>query len=167
MTQWQEDLAVALLPLTHGFLHDRYTTRVGMLIPQAIKDSLRRVTLLQMNIPVTLQDLLNHRQEQIQLRWPRLRQPILRWLAVSQNLGQRVPVNAILGTRGPLTQFAVQNATANLNPLLHISEHPCLPQKANSNDFGTSESLKKLPQVSIWALRFLVRLPLTARRYVF
>jgi hypothetical protein len=30
-------------------------------------------------------------------------------------------VNTVLGTRRPFAQFAVQNATANLNPLLHIS----------------------------------------------
>ncbi len=31
---------------------------------------------------------------------------------------------------------------ANLNPLIHVGEHLCLPRQASSDDFGNSESLK-------------------------
>jgi hypothetical protein len=81
-------------------------------------------------------------------------QPITRRLTVSQNFLQRVLVNAVLGTRSPLAQFPVQDATANLNPLLHVAVHPCPPQLASSDSFGVSESLIWKPQVIIWALHF-------------
>ena len=142
MAQWQENFAVTLFPFTNRFLHNRHTTGVVVLVTQTLKYSCRRVALLSMNASIVLKNLVNDRQKRLQFRRSRLRQPVTRWLAVSQNLCQRVPVNAVLDTRRPLAQFAVQNATANLNPLIHVGEHPCLPQQANSDDFGNSESLK-------------------------
>ena len=112
------------------------------------------MTLLPVDMPVTLQNLMDDRQERLQFRTARLRQPITRRLTVSQNLLQRVPVNAVLGTRSPLAQFPVQDATANLNPLLHVAVHPCPPQLASSDSFGISESLIWKPQVIIWAIHF-------------
>ena len=154
MAQRQEDFAATLLPLTHRFLHDRHTARVIMLGTQTVEDALSRMSLLPVNRPITLQNLVDYWQERLQLRRSRLRQPVTRRLTVSQNLRQRVPVNTVLGTRRPLAQFPVQNATANLNPLLHIGVHPCPPQQVGSDDFGFSESLIRLLQVIIWALRF-------------
>ena len=97
-----------------------------MLIPQSLKDPLRGVPLLAMRLLICRQDLLDHRQERIQLRGSTRRSPVTRRLRMRQHFLQRLPVQAVLRTRLPLTDLARQHATANLRPLLHVREHPSL-----------------------------------------
>ena len=45
-------------------------------------------------------------------------------LGVVEDLGQRVPVDFVLAAGGALAQAVDEDATADLGPFLHISEHP-------------------------------------------
>lgn len=50
-----------------------------------------------------------------------------------ENLLECIPVNLVLTTRCPLADLAIQNATTNLGPLLHIRVHPRLLPVKSSN----------------------------------
>ena len=83
---------------------------------------------------------------------------------MSQNLRQRVLVNAVLDTRSTLAQSAIQNVTTILNPLIHVGGHPCPSRQANSEDFGNSEMSSAGDHL---VAPPFIRRPHTARRYVF
>jgi hypothetical protein len=127
VAQRQEHLTVLLLPGPHGILDDRLATVVLVFVPQTLENPLRCVALLAVNLPIRLQNLIDDRQKRLQLRRPRLRPPIPRRLGVSQDLFQRFPVDAVFGTSCPLADLAVGHPAANLNPFLHVCEHPCPP----------------------------------------
>ncbi len=101
-----------------------------MLVPQPLEDPLRRVPLLAVDLPVALEDLLDDRQEPVELRLPLLRQPVARRLHVRQDLRQRVPVDPVLGTGRPLADLAPEDPAANLAPHLHVGVHPRPPPLA-------------------------------------
>ena len=71
--------------------------------------TLRRVPLLAVNLSITLEDFMNDRQEWLQLRRPGLRAAIAGRFRVRQNLLQRLPVNLVFGTSGPLADLSVQD----------------------------------------------------------
>jgi hypothetical protein len=43
---------------------------------------------------------------------------------VTEDLGQRVPVDFVLAAGGALAQAVDEDATADLGPGLHVGEHP-------------------------------------------
>ena len=126
VTQRQKDFALLLFPGRHRFLDDRFAAFVPMLVAETFKDTLAGVTLFPMNLPVTLQDLVNDRQERFQLRWPRPTPPIARRFRVRENLLERIPMNPRLGARSTLADLVAQDPATDLSPFLHIREHPCL-----------------------------------------
>jgi len=97
-------------------LHDRLTTVVFVLVPQTLENAFRRVPPLAMHLTIALQNLVNNRQELVQLRPPQFRQSIPRWLRMIQHLLQRLPTNVVLPTCRTLADLAVQHTTANLGP---------------------------------------------------
>ena len=73
MRQRQEHLLVRLLPRADRVLDDRLAAGEAVLVPQPLEDPLGRVPLLLRRLPVVLQDLVDDRQERLELRLrPRL-----------------------------------------------------------------------------------------------
>jgi hypothetical protein len=74
MRQRQENLLMHLLPGPNGILDRRVATLEAVLVPQSLEDPLGRMPLLLRSLAVVLQDLMDDRQEALQL-------PLLPWLA--------------------------------------------------------------------------------------
>jgi hypothetical protein len=141
MRQRQKHLLVPLPPGPHGVFHPRVAALVLMLGLQPLEDPLDRVPLFPMDLLVALENLADDRHELADLRllpWPLLL--ILRRLRVRQNPLERIPVELVLPANRPLARLVRQNLTPNLDPFLHVSEHPFysslrgteLPVKTNS-----------------------------------
>ncbi|MEQ8854860.1 hypothetical protein [Gimesia sp.] len=81
---WQENLAELGLPVTDGFPDDRDSTGIPVFVQQTFEDALPRVALFAVNAAVVLQNLMNDRQERLQLGRTGLSQPISRRLRVGQ-----------------------------------------------------------------------------------
>ena len=124
----------------------------GVLVAEPFEDPFRRMPLLPVDFPITLQNLVKATEEaeqcagespravakakRFQLRSPRL-SPAITWrFRIRQNLLQCLPVNLLFRTSRPLTDLVVQNSTTDLSPFLHVREHPRLPL------FSRSELLK-------------------------
>ena len=103
-----------------------------MLITQSLKNALSCMSLLAVDLFIRLENLLNDRQEGIDLRSTRLGETVSRWLAVRENLLQSVPVNVILTARCTLADLVVEYTTTNLRPLLHVGKHPSLAASSSN-----------------------------------
>jgi hypothetical protein len=115
---------MVLLPYSHGVFDDGLTADVSVFITQPLKDPPSRMTLLAVNLPIALEDLLNDGQKGIHDRRPWFRCLIPRRLRMTEDFFQSLPVNFILTTGGSLAQLAGQNATAHFHPDFHVGEHP-------------------------------------------
>ena len=56
---------MVLLPCSHGVFDDGLTADVSVFVTQSLEDPPRRVTLLAVNLPIALEDLLNDRLKRI------------------------------------------------------------------------------------------------------
>lgn len=125
MRQRQKHLLVLFLPGPHGVLHACVTALVLMLGLQPLEEPLGRVPLLPMDLLIALENLVDDRQKLTDL-WPlaRLLLLVLRRLRVLKNPLERIPVELVLAANRPLACLVRQNLASNLDPFLHVSEHP-------------------------------------------
>ena len=94
MRQWNKDLARPSLLLPHVIGDDRDAAGKPVFVPEPLMDPLRRVPLLLQLAFVVFQDLVDDRNERIELRTGRrLRPTIPRWHRVLQDLRNRLPVD--------------------------------------------------------------------------
>jgi hypothetical protein len=121
MRQWHEHLAAPALLLPHVIGDDRDAPREPVLIPQPLMDPLGRMALLLQPASVVLQDLVDDRNERIEL-WTgwRLRSPITRWHRVLQNLCNRLPVDPEHPRRFALAHPI--NVTRTAHPVVKLHE---------------------------------------------
>ena len=56
---------MVLLPCVHSIFDDGLTANVSVFVTQSLKYPPRRVTLLAVNLPIALEDLLNDRLKRI------------------------------------------------------------------------------------------------------
>ena len=92
---------------------------------KAVKDALRRVTLLSGSLAILLQDLMNNRQKRIQLSLRTRLLELISWrFDILQDSLQSPPGNLVIPARLPLADFLVQYPTSNFDPFFHVLEHP-------------------------------------------
>jgi len=127
MRQWHEHLAAPALLLPHVIGDDRDAPREPVLIPQPLMDPLGRMALLLQPASVVLQDLVDDRNERIEL-WTgwRLRSPITRWHRVLQDLCNRLPVDPEHPRRFALAHSLDVTRTAHPVVKLHEIHLPAL-----------------------------------------
>ena len=124
MSQGHENFFAGLLEPAHRYLDLRRTTRVALL-PQALKDLLRRVSLFLRSPPVLIQDLFDPIHEGPDLGFgTRLALPVARGLGMGQDLVQRPPMHPRLTQDLPFADVFTLDTIPNLCPLLHILVHP-------------------------------------------
>ena len=113
-----------LLPGSHRVLDYRLATLKAMLVSQPLEDSLGRMPLLLGCLTVLFQNLVDDRQERLQLPLrPRLALPLTGRLGMRQNLLQRVPTKVVLLTRSTPAQLLRQHQPTDLFPKLHVASH--------------------------------------------
>lgn len=82
-----------------------------------------------MDVSILTQDLVYDRQIGPDLSLPTgLALPVPGRLRMRQDLLERVPVNLELPAHASFATLLDFDQTANLCPLLHVCEHPCLPR---------------------------------------
>ena len=124
MRQGEKHFLVALLPGSDDVLDHRLTTGVAVLVTQPLEDAVRRVPLLPGRLPVILQDLLDDGQKRFQLALRAgLTLAVTGRLAMSQDLLECVPAEAVLLHRGALTEFTRQHLPSDVLPELHVGSH--------------------------------------------
>ena len=91
---------------------------------EPLEDAAGRVSLLAVNLLVTLQDLVDYFEEGLDSPLgPLLGLPMARRLGMLRDLDERVPVNPELEAHAPLATLLDFHQTSNLCPLLHIRKH--------------------------------------------
>src|SRR4051812_5215997 len=127
-----------------------------MLVAEPLEDPLGGVPLLPGGLLVILEDLVDDGEEGVELGpGAGLGPPIARGLGVSEDLGQRVPVDVELAASGPLAQAVNEDATPDLGPVVHVGEHPCSSRGRVREGVKPPSSLARSPRGEPWALRFL------------
>ena len=105
---------------------ERFSTSRELLFGnKAVKDALRRVTLLSGSLAILLQDLMNNRQKRIQLSLRTRLLELISWrFDILQDSLPSPPGNLVTPARLPLADFLVQYPTSNFDPFFHVLEHP-------------------------------------------
>src|SRR5512135_1557631 len=158
--QRDEDLGVTASPGPHGVLDDRQAAFVAVLVAEPLEDALGGVPLLPGGLAVILEDLMEDRQQGVELGPRAGRGPaIARRLGMAEDLGERVPVDVVLTASRSLAQAVDEDATADLGPVLHVGKHPCTSRGRVREGVEPPSSLARSPRGEPWAPRFS-----TARR---
>src|SRR5512144_120935 len=154
--QRDEDLGTGAPPGGDGLLDDGRSTGVAVLVAEPLEDPLGGVPLLPGCLLVLLEDRVDDGEEGVELglgagRGP----PIARGLGMTEDLLERVPVDAVLTAGGTLAQAVDEDATADLGPVVHVGEHPCTSRRRVREGVEPPSSLARGPRGEPWALRFL------------
>src|SRR6516225_5450415 len=92
MRQRQKDLLMRQPPGPNGVLDHGLAAPVAVFIPESLENASGRMPLLLGGLAILVQDLVDNRQEWLQLPLrPRLALPVTGWLGMRQDLLQRVP----------------------------------------------------------------------------
>ena len=125
MHQRHEHLLRPLPPARHVVLHDRDAAREAVLVAQPLEDPLRRVLLLLGNAFVVSQDLVDDRDERIELRpHRRLRAHVARRHRELHHLADSPGIDPEPPRRRPLAQTLDLNRVSNLRVELHVLHPP-------------------------------------------
>jgi len=128
--QRHEHLGVLVPPGPHGVLDDRVAAVVVVYGTQSVEDAFGGVTLLAGRVPVLLENLMDDRQEWLQLPLGAgLGLPIAWRLTVLQDLRKRVPMQAILLAGPSFAELFGEYASSDLGPKLHVGVHPWGPRR--------------------------------------
>src|SRR3978361_2373064 len=104
---------------------DGQAASAAVLVAEPLEDAVGRVPLLPGGLLVGLEDLVDDAQEGVELGpGPGGRAAVAGRLGVGEDLGERVPVEAVLAAGGALAQAVDEDATADLGPVLHVGVHP-------------------------------------------
>ena len=129
VAEWNEHFLGAQFGPRHILPHDRHPAAKAMLVPQPLKDPLRRVPLLAVHLAVIRQNLVNHPSKRLQLaRAHQPFAPMLRRLGEGHHFTDRVAVHAKIRGRFPLAHPA-GNRAANLHIKFHWIHPPAPVQK--------------------------------------
>ncbi len=129
MDERHVDLPAPLLPVAHRFFDRRVSPEVAVFVPKPLEETAFCMALLAVDVSVLTQNLVNDRQIGPDLPLPTgLALPVAGWLGMLQDLLERVPVNLELPAHASFATLLDFDQTANLCPLLHVCEHPCLPR---------------------------------------
>jgi len=119
--QRHEHLGRAGPPGTHGVADHTDPALVTALAPQSIEDPLDRMTLLGRGLLVLLENLMDYRQEPIELGLgPRLTLLIARRFRVAEDLVQRLPVQVVLCADRSLALLLGQYQATDFGPEMHV-----------------------------------------------
>ncbi len=130
MHERDEHLPCAQATLTNVFLHDRVAAREAVLVPQPLKDPLRRVPLLYGSPFILVQDPVDHTRERVKPGTGyRPAPPVPGRDRVRQHLANGVPVQAEHTRRLPDAHPVDMAGASNAAVELHSVHTPGLPSE--------------------------------------
>jgi hypothetical protein len=125
VSQRDEDLGARASPGGDGLLDDGLPAGIAIRVAEPLAEALGGVPMRPGGLLVILEDLVDDGEEGVELgHGAGFGPPIARGLGVSEDLGERVPVDVELAASGPLAQAIDEDATAALGPAVHVGEHP-------------------------------------------